>query len=178
VGIFVGEGIFRGFSGMGNDVQLTRQASAYPRIDALRRGVRDVVVGLSSLGVLALLVAYAVAAPTAELTATVGKPVPRPGATAVVQGRVLTPEGDAIEGAQVEVRRPGATGESDVSADDGRFRVELSGGCAVYVISLRADAAGSRVGTDSTRRICPGDAVPVLARLVTHGHFIWVPGPR
>jgi hypothetical protein len=176
VGIFVGEGSLR----MENDVQLTRQSSAYPRIGALRRGVRDVVVALSSLGVLALLVAYAVAAPTAELTATVGQPVPRPGSTAVVQGRVLSPDGDAIEGAEVEVQRPGTAGAgaSDVTGDDGRFRVELSGGCASYRISLRADAAGDHVGTDSTRRICPGDAVPVLAHVVTNGHFLWVPGPR
>jgi hypothetical protein len=163
---------------MENDVHLTRQSSAYPRVGALRRGVRDVVVALSSLGVLALLVAYAVAAPTAELTATVGQPVPRSGATAVVQGRVQSPDGDAIEGAEVEVSRRGATVESDVTGDDGRFRVELSGGCASYRISLRADAAGEHVGTDSMRRICPGDAVPVLAHLVTHGHFLWVPGPR
>lgn len=157
---------------------MTRTNSAYPRTGVLPRGVRDAAVALSSVGVLALLVAYAVAAPTAELTTSIGNPIPRPGATAVVQGRVLSADGGALEGAQVEVTRAGATGVSDVSGDDGRFRVELPGGCAAYVISLRADAGGDRVGTESTRRICPGDAVPVLARIVTHGHFIWVPGPR
>jgi len=100
---------------METDVQLTRQSSAYARTGVLRRRVRDIVVALSSAGVLALLAAYAVAAPTAELKTTVGQPVPRPGATAVVQGRVLSPDGDAIKGAKVEVSRPGVTGESDVS---------------------------------------------------------------
>jgi hypothetical protein len=144
----------------------------------LPRRVRDAAVALSSAGVLLLLVAYAVAAPTAELTASIGAPIPRPGARAVVQGRVLNPDGGALEGARVEVRRSRGTGASAFSGDDGRFRIELSGGCASYVISLRADAAGDRVRTDATRRICPGDAVPILARVVTHGHFIWVPGPR
>jgi hypothetical protein len=157
---------------------VTSTHSAYPRTRVLPRGVRDAVVALSSVGVLAFLVAYAVAAPTAELMTSIGNPIPRSGATAVVQGRVLSPDGGALEGASVQVRRAGGTGASAVSGDDGRFRVELSGGCAEYMISLRADAAGDRVGTDSSRRICPGDAVPIVARVVTNGHFIWVPGPR
>ena len=157
---------------------MTRTDLAYPRTRVLPRAVRDVVVALSSAGVLLLLVAYAVAAPTSELTTSIGRPVPSPGSAAVVQGRVLSPDGGAVEGASVEVRRADGSAADDVSDDDGRFRVALSGGCASYVISLRADAAGDRVGTDSTRRICPGEAVPVVARIVTNGHFIWVPGPR
>jgi len=158
--------------------QVARPRSAYPRTGALRHGLRDAVVALCSVGVLVLLVAYAVAAPTAELTASIGDPIPRPGTKAVVQGRVLGADGGALEGARVEVRRSGGNGSGVASGDDGRFRIELTGGCASYVISLHADAAGSRVATESTRRICPGDAVPILAQVVTHGHFIWVPGPR
>jgi hypothetical protein len=175
VGICLGEGILDWEAVI---QQVTRTDSAYPRTRVLPRAVRDAAVALSSVGVLLLLVGYAVAAPTAELTTSIGQPIPRPGTAAVVQGRVLSPDGGAVEGARVEVRSAGGTGAAGVSGDDGRFRVELAGGCASYVISLRADAAGDRVGTDSTRRICPGDAVPVLARVVTNGHFIWVPGPR
>lgn len=144
-----------------------------------RRGrLRDAWVALMSASVVALLIGYALAAPTAELAASIGQPVPRPGATAVVQGRVLEADGGGLEGARIMVRRGGSDAVTDVSGDDGRFRVELAGGCASYSISLEADAAGSPVESESSRRICPGDAVPVLARVVTHGHFVWVPGPR
>ena len=162
---------------MGVKVEHDRTSEAARRRGAVRRRLRDAWVALMSALVLALLVAFVVAAPTAELTASVGQPVPRPGPTAVVQGRVLEADGGGLEGAQIEVRGGGKQA-ADVSADDGRFRVELRGSCTSYLISLQADAAGSPVETESERRICPGDAVPVVARVVTHGHFIWVPGPR
>jgi len=154
-----------------------KSEAAGPR-GAVRTRLRDAWVALVSAIVVALLVAYAVAAPTAELTASIGQPVPRLGSTAVVQGRVLEADGGGLEGARIEVQRRGGEAVTSVSAGDGRFRVELRGGCASYRISLHADAAGSPVESESLRRICPGDAVPVLARVVTHGHFIWVPGPR
>jgi hypothetical protein len=129
--------------------------------------------------VLALLVLYAVAAPTASMRATVGQVVPRPGTAAVVLGRVLNSSGGGLKGARVEVRRTGRdAGTFAMSNAAGAFRVQLPGGCAVYEISVRARAAGSTVATTARRRLCPGDALPIDARVVTQGHFLWVPGPR
>jgi hypothetical protein len=156
----------------------TRQRRPRARERSLRTFFRDTVVGGASIGVLALLVAYAVAAPTAELNADVGPTVPRPGPTAVVQGRVLEAGGGGLDGAQIEVRAAGRQAESATSDDSGSFRVELSGGCAAYDISLLARADGETLRAATHRRLCPGDALPVDARVVTHGHFLWVPGPR
>ena len=140
--------------------------------------IRDVVVAAWSVGVLALLVFYAVAAPTAKLSADFGHVVPRPGNSAIVQGRVLDSGGGGLNGAQVIVSRSGRATERAVSADDGTFRINLRGSCATYEIALRAHASGSNVETATRRQLCPGDALPVDARVVTEGHFLWVPGPR
>jgi hypothetical protein len=140
--------------------------------------VRDVVVAASSLGVIALLVLYAVAAPTAKLTAKFGEVVPRPGATAVVQGRVLEADGGGLQGAEIVVLAHGRPAGKARSHDDGAFRVDLRGTCAAYDISIRAHASGSDVAAATRRQMCPGDAVPVDARVVTQGHFLWIPGPR
>jgi hypothetical protein len=144
----------------------------------LNRRIRDSVVALSSFGVLGLLAFYALAAPTAKLSADVGSVVPRPGSTAVVQGRIIEPDGGGLKGARVVVRRGDRPAGVAVSNDAGAFRVELRGGCALYVIAIDAGAVGARVTTDIRRRLCPGDALPVDARVVTQGHFLWVPGPR
>ena len=136
-------------------------------------------IALTSACVLVLLVLYAVAAPTAELAASIGEPVPRAGSTAVVQGRFFEADGSSLAGARVDVAAAGREyAASGVSAEDGTFRVVLRGGCDSYTISLRADAQGAPVEAESRRRICPGDAVPVVARVETQGHFLWVPGPR
>jgi hypothetical protein len=140
--------------------------------------VRDAIVALASAGVVALLVAYALAAPSARLTAEVGSPVPRPGSTALIQGRVLEADGGGLDGARIEVLRARQRAGVAVTDDAGAFRVELSGGCAVYDISVRARSAGSSVQAGARRQLCPGDALPIDARVITQGHFLWVPGPR
>ena len=145
---------------------------------SLRSSLRDVLVAGASAGVVALLVLFAVAAPNPELTASVGPVVPRPGTSAVVEGRVLEPNGGGLEGARIHVRRAGRTAGTAVSDEGGSFRVELGGSCATYAVSLRAETEGDEVETASTWRLCPGDSLPVDARVVTHGHFLWVPGPR
>jgi hypothetical protein len=127
--------------------------------------------------VVVLLVLYAVAAPSSELTASVGPVVPRPGNHAVVEGRVLEADGGGLAGAQIAVRRGGQM-RTTVSDDGGSFRLRLAGGCAVYAISVRAETHGAEVETSSRQRLCPGDSLPVDARVITHGHFLWVPGPR
>jgi hypothetical protein len=139
---------------------------------------RDVTVGAASVVVVALLVAYTLAGPSVELTASVGPAVPRPGTSAFVLGRVLEADGSGLEGARIEVRRSGRLAGTTVSDDAGAFGVELQGSCSAYAVTLRAEAQGSTVGTGLRRQLCPGDALSIDARIVTHGHFLWVPGPR
>lgn len=150
------------------------------RTAGLAAAPRNVTVVLASAGVLALLVFYAIAAPTASLTASIGPVVPRQGSNPVVLGRVLGTSGGGLEGARIGVARAGqerpiATATSDAS---GSFRVVLPDRCAVYDISVEARADGSTVRKSDHRRLCPGDALPVDARVKTQGHFLWVPGPR
>jgi hypothetical protein len=158
--------------------QRARVQREQPETRTFRRLFRDVTVASASVFVVALLAAYAVAAPTPDLTASVGPVVPQPGASAVVQGRVLQPDGSGLDDARIDVIRSGQIVASAVTGDAGTFRVDLRGGCASYRISLQARVQGSAVETAAGRRLCPGDALPVDARVITHGHFIWVPGPR
>jgi hypothetical protein len=149
-----------------------------PRAFGPRTLARNATVALASAAVVAFLVFYAVAAPSARLSADIGPVVPRPGSTAVVQGRVINPDGGGVKGAHVAVRRAGRAVATGVSNDAGAFRVEVAGSCAVYDISVRARALGSTVTAGARRQLCPGDALPVDVRVVTQGHFLWIPGPR
>jgi hypothetical protein len=79
---------------------------------------------------------------------------------------------------RVEVRRGSGVPASDVSDGAGRFRVALAGGCGVYEVTVRGSWHGSTFEEDARRRLCPGDALPLEARVVTQGHYLWVPGPR
>jgi hypothetical protein len=156
------------------ETRLEQQRAARP----LRRHLRDAGVALASLIAISLLVLYALAGPSAKLTASVGPVVPRPGIIAVVQGRVTKADGGALQGARVEVRQKGERIATAFSDDSGEFQIALAGPCARYEVSLQAKTEGSTVDTDSRRRLCPGDTLPIDARVITQGHFIWVPGPR
>jgi hypothetical protein len=123
------------------------------------------------------LVAYALAAPTPELALSVGQVIPQPGGTAVVRGRAIEPDADGLGGVRIEVRG-GRELEAAVSDRAGRFRVDLTGGCGVYDVFVAARWQGSALESRARRRLCPGDALPLEARIVTQGHFLWVPGPR
>jgi hypothetical protein len=140
--------------------------------------MRNAAVAFASVAVLALLVAYALAAPTPELRLTVGDVVPQPGATAVVQGRVLEPDGSGLRGLRVEVRRAEGVAATALSDETGAFRVDLRGACGAYEVIVRGRWQGSALERGARRRLCPGDALPLEARVVTQGHYIWVPGPR
>ena len=140
--------------------------------------MRDATVALASAGVLALLVFYALAAPTVSLSTKVGSIVPLDGSTAVVAGRVIGSDGNGVEGARIEARETGRRTVAGTSDSTGAFRVSLPGRCAVYTVSIHAPAQGSTVAARVQRRLCPGDALPVDARVVTQGQFLWVPGPR
>jgi hypothetical protein len=108
----------------------------------------------------------------------VGDVVPQPGATAVVQGRVVEPDASGLGGLRIQVRRGGELAGSAVSDGTGKFRVGLRGGCSAYEVVLRARWQGSALESNARRRLCPGDALPLDARVVTQGHYLWVPGPR
>lgn len=143
-----------------------------------RMVVRNVFVAGASLAVVVLIGFVAFAAPSSEITAQIGPVVPRPGANAVVEGRVLSASGSGIEGAQVAVTRVGGKRQIASSRENGAFRVVLDGGCSTYTVRVRAEANGDDVETASRARLCPGDSLPVDARVSTYGNFIWVPGPR
>ena len=145
---------------------------------APRRGLlRNATVALASAGVVAFLIAYAFAAPTPDLRLEVGDVVPRPGAAAIVEGRVIEPDASGLGGSRIEVRR-GETSAAGVSDGAGRFRVDLAGACGTYEVVLRTTWQGSELERRARRRLCPGDSLPVEARVVTQGHYLWVPGPR
>ena len=152
---------------------------ARPVASPARRLVRDVTVAGASVGVIALLVLYAIAAPDVSMSAKVGAVVPLPGQSAVVVGRVLGADGGGVKGARIEARRAGALAGSAVSSRSGAFRVALPDRCAFYDVLIRAHASGATV-TAMVRhqRLCAGDALPVDARIATQGQFLWVPGPR
>ncbi len=140
--------------------------------------MRDVVVASSSAAVLVFLVLFAVAGPSSELSANVGPVVPRPGDAVMVEGRVTGPAGDGLEGAEIEVRGPGMAPVRRLADASGAFRVALEGSCRTYVVALSAESGGDTVETTSRHRLCPGDSLPVDARVVSQGHFLWIPGPR
>ena len=158
-------------------VRLPRTGSVRTRTAAAGRRprpLRDATVALASVGALALLVLYAIAAPSESMSASAGNVVPLPGGNAVVLGRVLSSGGGGLEGARIEVRRAG--GRTTVAKSDsaGAFRISLPGPCSAYTVSIR----GSGVAATLRHRLCPGDALPVDAHVVTQGQFLWVPGPR
>jgi hypothetical protein len=149
---------------------------------ARRRGalspIRDATVALFSAGVIGLLVLYAIAAPSVSMSAGVEPVVPLPGRTAVIVGRVLTSGGSGLEGARIDVHSSDGLARTTSSNTAGAFRVALPGRCALYRVAIRATADGSEVTATVRHRLCPGDALPVDARIVTQGQFLWVPGPR
>jgi hypothetical protein len=149
-----------------------------PEAEPRRTALRNVAVALTSVSVVALLVAYALAGPTPGLTLSVGHVVPQPGETAVVQGRAVEPDASGLGGLRIEVRRGGEIAAAAMSDRTGRFRLDLRGGCGVYEVTLRARWQGSALEEETRRRLCPGDALPLEARVVTQGHYFWVPGPR
>ena len=146
---------------------------------SLRKLGRNVVVASGSALVVALLAAYALAAPTVKLNVAFGAAVPRPGTTALVAGRVVAPDGNTFRGARIEVWRAGRLVAAQLSDRTGQFQIGLRGrGCTSYTILLHAKAQGATVEKSASRRLCPGDALPIDAHLTSYGHFLWVPGPR
>ena len=148
------------------------------RVLSPRQVVRNVLVAGASVAVVVLIGFVAFATPSSKITAQIGPVVPRPGANAVVEGRVVSASGSGLAGAQVAVTRVGGKREVASSGENGAFRVVLDGGCSTYTVLVRAQTNGDALETASKARLCPGDSLPVDARVKTYGNFIWVPGPR
>jgi hypothetical protein len=160
-------------------IEVNTSAPRRGRTIGLAAAPRNITVALASAGVLALLVLYAIAAPTSSMTASFGPVVPRQSSKPVVLGRVLGSSGNGLKGARISVGREGRDPvASATSGPSGTFLVELPGGCAMYHITIEARAQGAKVRTQHRSRLCPGDALPVDARVKAQGHFLWVPGPR
>jgi hypothetical protein len=140
--------------------------------------LRDATVVVFSAGVIGLLVLYAIAAPSVSMSAGFEPVVPLPGRTAVVVGRVLTSGGGGLKDARITVRSADGVARTTSSDAAGAFRVALPGRCSLYTVTIRAKADGSNVSALVRHRLCPGDALPIDANVVTQGQFLWVPGPR
>lgn len=138
--------------------------------------MRDCVVALGSVAVIAFLVAYALSSPTARVEAAVAGVTEHAGRNGIVHGRVLEATGDPVEDAEVRLVRVGGRETATRTGERGYFRADVTGSCAAYRIVFRLDAdRGTSAETGVAREICPGDAVEVEARVVTDGQLVWVP---
>jgi hypothetical protein len=142
---------------------------------SVRDRARDGVVALGSVGVVAFLIAYALSSPRVEIHAAVAAVAQHPGRQAVLHGRVLEAGGDGITEAVVRVERPGSTPLVARSGDRGYFRVDLAGACARYRVVLSVGEQDPPVEAAFDRRLCPGEAVEVDARVTSAAQLVWVP---
>jgi hypothetical protein len=142
---------------------------------SVRERARDGVVALGSVAVVAFLIAYALSSPRVEIDAAVAAVAQHPGRQAVLHGRVLDARGDGIAEAVVRIERPGSTAVVAHSGDRGYFRVDLAGACAPYHVVLSVREQGQPAETAFDRRLCPGEAAEVDARVTSAAQFVWVP---
>jgi len=140
-----------------------------------REHARDGLAALGSVAVVAFLVAYALSSPKVEIDAAVAAVAQHPGRQAVLHGRVLDARGDGIAEAVVRIERPGSTALVAHSGDRGYFRVDLAGACAPYHVVLSVREQGQPAETAFDRRLCPGEAAEVDARVTSAAQFVWVP---
>jgi hypothetical protein len=140
-----------------------------------RSYARDVCVGMASAAVVAFLVAYALSSPRVEVQAAVAAVQQHPGRAAVVHGRVLEAAGDGVGNAEIRVERGGTRARLARTSERGYFRIDLAGSCASYRILVRVSAEERPVEAAVGRRLCPGDAAEVEARVIASGQLVWVP---
>jgi hypothetical protein len=140
-----------------------------------RLAIRNAFVAAVSAGVVAFLVVYALSQPEVKLETSIGSLEPRPGPAAVVHGRVAEANGDGVDGAQLTVARPGMREHTARSGAGGFFSLDVRGACGTYRIELTAHAAGQSLARRIIRRLCPGHALELDARVVSTGEFVWVP---
>lgn len=132
-------------------------------------------MAVTSAAVVAFLVFYAFSRPEVGISASVGSLEATPGQPAVVHGRILEADGDAVSGAQLTVWRPGSPPQKTTTGERGFFRLALRGGCGTYEIDLSARSGGRSLERRLAHRLCPGQALEVEGRIVASGNFVWVP---
>ena len=140
-----------------------------------RRLLRNAFVAAISLGVVAFLALYALSRPEVKLRAFVGELEPRSGPTALVHGRVVEADGDGVSGATLKVAARGAAEQTARSGERGFFSLEVRGRCATYRLELAARVDGRSVDHRLLHRLCPGQALELVGRVVATGNFVWVP---
>lgn len=147
--------------------------------DGVRRTIRDRArdgaVALVSVGVVAFLIAYALSSPSVEIDADVAAVEQHPGRHAVVHGRILEAGGDPVIDAEVRVERSGTSSLVAHSGERGFFRIDVTGACARHRIVVSVREQDHPVATTFRRRLCPGDAVEVNARLSSASQLVWAP---
>lgn len=143
-------------------------------MSAARRLGRDALVFTISLAVVLFLAAYALSDPGLELAAATGDVRGHAGRQALVEGRILESNGSGLASARVEMQGPAGTRVA-YTGRQGFFRLAYLGSCATYRIALRGRSHDRDLVTRLKRRLCPGDAVEVEARVVADGQFIWMP---
>lgn len=155
--------------------QVDRQRDEDRHQAAWHTAARDAFVAVTSAAVVAFLVFYAFSRPEVAIRASVGSLEASPGQSAVVHGRIIEADGDAVSGAQLKVWRRGSPPRTTTTGERGFFRLNLQGGCGIYEIDLSARSGGRSLGRRLAHRLCPGQALEVEGRIVASGNFVWVP---
>ena len=145
------------------------------RTPGWRRVPRNAFVAAISAAVVVFLVLYALSRPEVKLRAFAGNLEPRPGSTALVHGRVVEADGDGVSDARLEVAAPGGREQTARSGERGFFSLEVSGTCDTYTFELAARAGGRWLHRRLAHRLCPGQSLELLGRVVATGNFVWVP---
>ena len=152
------------------------QRADYTRAPAAwRTAARNVFVAVTSAAVVGFLVFYAFSRPEVGLSASFGSLEAHPGRWAVVHGRILEADGDAVSGAQLTVWLPGSAPQTTTAGERGFFRLDVRGGCGNYEIDLAARSGGRSLERRLAHHLCPGQALEVEGRIVASGNFVWVP---
>ena len=131
-------------------------------------------MALVSAAVVASLVAYAITTPSFELQAAVTDVQEHASREAIVHGRVLEADGDAVSRAEVRVLGAAASRPATRTGEQGYFRLDVAGPCADRTIVISVRAPG-KARTTLERRLCPGDAIELAVRIVATGQFVWLP---
>ena len=85
-------------------------------------------------------------------------------------------DGDGgVGGATVLVSAPGREAQVGTTVEDGTFRIGLGGPCSSYRLEVDARADGRALSTAATRRLCPGQALELEARVTSSSQLLWMP---
>jgi hypothetical protein len=145
-----------------------------PRSGRLRSHARDAFVFACSAAVIVFLVFFTFADPGVQLASHLSGPTAHTGSSALIAGRVMDGDG-GVGGATVLVSAPGRDTRVGTTAEDGTFRIGLGGPCSSYRLEVDARADGRTLSTAATRRLCPGQALELEARVTRSSTLLWMP---